>query len=100
MMETIVQDLRYAFRALRRSRGTAAITIGRLAIGIAATTTMFSVVYATLFRPLPFPDPERLVMLYVVRQAPRSGRVEMRWPLAKIVALKDAVQSFQSVASY
>jgi predicted permease len=99
-METIVQDLRYAFRALRRARGTAAITIATLAIGIAATTTMFSVVYATLLRPLPFSDPDRLVMLYVVRQAPRSGRVEMRWPLAKIVALKDAVHSFEPVATY
>jgi putative ABC transport system permease protein len=99
-METVLQDVRYAIRALRRMRGTAAITIGTLAIGIAATTTMFSVVYATLLRPLPFPDPDRLVMLYVVRQAPRTGTVEMRWPLAKIVALKQSVQSFETTATY
>jgi putative ABC transport system permease protein len=96
----MLQDLRYAIRAMNRMRGTAAVTIGTLAVGIAATTTMFSVVYATLLRPLPFRDPERLLMLFVVRQAPRTGTSELRWPLAKIVALKGSVHSFDAIATY
>jgi putative ABC transport system permease protein len=99
-MESLFQDLRYAVRSVRRMRGMAAIAIATLAIGIAATTTMFSVVYAALLRPLPFPDPDRLVMLYVVRQAPRTGRVDLRWPVAKITALQQSVQAFESMASY
>jgi hypothetical protein len=99
-MESLIQDLRSAIRSVRRMRGMAAIAIGMLAIGIAATTTMFSVVYAALFRPLPFRDPDRLVMLYVVRQAPRTGRVDLRWPVAKITALQQSVHAFETVANY
>jgi putative ABC transport system permease protein len=96
----VLQDLRYAIRAVSRMRGAAALIIGTLAVGIAATTTMFSVVYATLLRPLPFRDPDRLLMLFVVRQAPRTGTSELRWPFAKITALKASVRSFDAIAAY
>ena len=62
-LETFVQDLRYGLRALRQSPGFAAIAILTIALGMGATTAIFSVVDATLLRPLPFPHPERLVSI-------------------------------------
>ena len=78
-MDHFARDLRYALRAVSRTRGVAALAILTLALGIGATTTMFSVVYATLLRPLPFAEPDRLVLLYVTRTTPKEGWVRLRW---------------------
>jgi putative ABC transport system permease protein len=95
-----MNSLSHALRALRAMPATTIIAIVTLAIGIAATTTMFSVVYAAMVRPLPFFEPDRLVMLYVVRTTPRTGTSQVRWPYAKIEALRETAQSFESVAAY
>src|SRR5690349_21628037 len=62
-MDTFLQDVRYAFRTLARSRMFAIIAIACLAIGIGVNTTIFSVVNAVLLRPFDFKDPEQLVVL-------------------------------------
>jgi putative ABC transport system permease protein len=62
-VESLWQDLRYAFRSLRRNRGFAATAIVTLALGIGANTTIFSVVDAAMLRPLPYRDPSRLVSI-------------------------------------
>ena len=62
-VESLWQDLRYALRSLRRNRGFAAAAIVTLALGIGANTTVFSVVDAAMFRPLPYRDPTRLVSI-------------------------------------
>jgi putative ABC transport system permease protein len=59
----MMTDLRYAFRQLLKSPSFSATAIFALALGIGATTAMFAVIYAFLLRPLPFADPEKLVML-------------------------------------
>jgi len=64
-------DLRYAFRQLIKSPSFSATAIFALALGIGATTAMFAVIYAFLLRPLPFADPEKLVMLQ--SRSTRSG---------------------------
>jgi predicted permease len=65
-MSSIAQDVRYAFRALGKAPGFTALAVATLAIGIGANTTIFSAVRAVLLRPLPFPEPERLVQAYTL----------------------------------
>ncbi len=62
--EELLQDTRYALRSVRQKPGFAAITLLILALGIGATTVMFAVVNSVVLRPLPFPEPERLVTLH------------------------------------
>jgi putative ABC transport system permease protein len=64
ILETLRQDVRYALRTLRRNPGFALLAILTLALGIGATTAIFSVVDAVVFRALPFKDSDRLVMVY------------------------------------
>ena len=60
----LTQDLRYAFRVIGRAPGFAVLVIGTLAIGIGASTAMFTLVRSVLLRPMPFPEPESLVYMY------------------------------------
>jgi hypothetical protein len=99
-METAFHDLRHAIRMLIRMRGAAVVAVITLALGIGATTTIFSVVYAALLRPLPFADPDRLVVLYVTRTTPREGLQKMRWSHAEIAALGSTPASLEDVASF
>jgi len=74
-IENLVQDVRYGVRMLRRNPGFAATAILTLALGIGATTAIFSVVDTVMFKPLPFPTADRLVRIRSVIAATGHGAV-------------------------
>lgn len=67
-LEQLTADLRFAARMLRRDVGFALAAVGTLALGIGATTTIFSVVYGVMIRPLPYPQPDALVGIWHTAQ--------------------------------
>jgi len=81
-------------------RSVAVVVVASLALGIAATTTMFSAAYAALLRPLPFAKPDRLVLLFTTHTSSREGLVLTRWSRPLIDVLTASVTSYESIASY
>lgn len=69
-MDSLIKDLRYAFRMMLKHPGFTAATVVTLALGIGANTAIFSVVHAVVLQPLHFPNPERLVMVW---EADKNG---------------------------
>src|SRR5881396_1419192 len=68
-LNPLLQDLRYAWRTLGKSPGFTAVVVATLALGIGVNTTIFSVIEGVLLRPLPYQDPERIVVLWEVTDA-------------------------------
>ncbi len=91
-MQTLLQDLRYAFRLLAKSLGFTAIAVLTLALGIGANTAIFSVVNAVLLRPLPFRDPSRLVIV-----AEKSPFPTISTSYQNFVDWRDQSRSFESM---
>jgi putative ABC transport system permease protein len=99
LIEQLLQDLRHALRLLRRSPGFAALAILTLAVGIGANTAIFSAIDATLLRPLPFPEPGRLMQPAL--RMPRDGVViDMEWSYPKYLAFQRDQTAFGEAALY
>ena len=80
-IDSFGQDVKYAFRQMRQAPGFTTVATLTLALGIGANTAIFSAVDAALLRPLPFPEPDRLVRLFSTRNGVRLGgmsRLDMR----------------------
>src|ERR1700683_5822316 len=63
-VRTLIGNLRYSLRMLRKNPGLTAAVIATLMLGIGATTAIYTVVYAVLLAPLPYPEPNQLVMVW------------------------------------
>lgn len=96
VLEAVALDLRYALRALRRNPNFSLIAVLTLALGIGATTVMFSIVNGILLQPLPYPEQDRLVEL--VHEAPGIGIDELFASPAIYFAYRDHSETFESVA--
>lgn len=95
-METLIQDIRFAVRVLRKNPGFALVAILVLAIGIGANTAIFSVVDTVLLRPLPYPHAERLVFIENVFQ--QAGHTPMTYTQYQF--WRDQHQLFDQVVTY
>ena len=97
-LETLVQDLRYGLRQLRRNPGFTAVAIITLALGIGANTAIFSVVDAALLKPLPYRAPGRLVVAW--NQLRRLGLNEFPASLADYYDYKSSTKVFEDIAAF
>ena len=94
-MDTLLQDLRYGLRMLRKSPGFTAVALVTIALGIATNTIIFSVVHGVLLRPLPFPGPDRILSVWT--QLPQWGREEASLP--DFVDWREQAKSFDGMAA-
>src|SRR5262245_60402865 len=95
-MNTLLQDIRYAIRALRRSGALTIVIVASLAIGIGANTAVFSVVNALLLKPLPYPDAERLAVLWL--RSPGIN-IPQDWPSpGQYIDVQNENRSFEAMS--
>src|SRR5881628_3997171 len=97
-MNGLVQDIRYAVRQLRRNPGFTIVAVLTLALGIGANTAIFSVVNAVLLRPLPFPQAERLVLIWATNE--RSGNTTDVASYPDFEDWKTQSRSFDAMAAF
>jgi putative ABC transport system permease protein len=95
-LPTVLSDCRYALRQLRKNPGFTAVAVLTLALGIGVTTAIFSVVHGVLLRPLPYPDPNRIMAVFEVTSKGRPAR--MADP--NFDDFRDQSRSFQAIAKY
>jgi hypothetical protein len=101
-MTAVRQDVAYALRSLRKQPGFTATVVLMLALGIGANVAIFSLIHAALLKPLPFSQPDRLMMVHMT--APDfddpavTGRMVWSWP--KYLVFRDAQQVYESTAAF
>jgi len=95
-LQSVFSDCRYAARQFRKNPAFTAVVVFTLALGIGATTAMFSVVYGVLLRPLPYPRPDRIVSVFELTTKGKPSHVAD----PNFDDFRDQSRSFQSIAKY
>src|SRR6202171_291989 len=95
-IENFLMDIRFGVRMLRKNPGFTAVAVLTLALGIGATTAIFSVVYGVLLQPLPYPDPDRIMAIFEINSKGRPARLAD----PNFNDFRDQNRSFQAIAKY
>ena len=97
-MDTLTQDVRYAIRQLVRSPGFTAVAVLTLALGLGANTAIFSLVHGILLRPLPYPEAERLAMVWLNNPGEGIDKDIASFPL--FADWRQQAKSFERIVAY
>ena len=99
-MDTFLQDIRHSLRVLIKNPGFTAVALGTLTLGIGATTAVFGVVNATLLRPLPYPDADRLVRIQEEHPMNRGREMPAFMTSDTLEAWRENPQAIDQIAGY
>lgn len=97
-VEDLVQDVRYTIRSLAKSPGFTGVVVGTLALGIGATTAIFTIVHGVLLRPLDYPKPDQL--MYLTAESPATGGVGNALSAPEYTEFRQMNRSFAAVGAY
>ncbi|MPZ19611.1 MAG: FtsX-like permease family protein [Luteitalea sp.] len=99
-IEAFAQDVRHALRLMRRDPAFTFTALATIALGIGLNTAIFSVAYGVLWRPLPYPDPDRLVMISSAQQSETGVRTFSTWAPVSYEGLRPHVTALDHLAAY
>ena len=99
-MDTFLQDIRHSLRVLIKNPGFTAVALATLTLGIGATTAVFGVVNATLLRPLPYPDADRLVRIQEEHPMNRGREMPAFMTSDTLEAWRENPQAIDQIAGY
>jgi putative ABC transport system permease protein len=99
-VETFAQDVRHALRLMRRAPEFTFTALATLALGIGLNTAIFSVAYGVLWRPLPYPNPDRLVIMSSAQQTETGARTFSTWAPVTYEALRPRLTTLDHLAAY
>jgi putative ABC transport system permease protein len=99
-VETVAQDVRHALRLMRRDPAFTFTALATLALGIGLNTAIFSVAYGVLWRPLPYANPDRLVIVSSTQRTDRGVRTFWTWAPTTYEAMRARVTALDDLAAY
>src|SRR5947207_11245976 len=99
-VETFAQDARHALRLMRRAPEFTFTALATLALGIGLNTAIFSVAYGVLWRPLPYPNADRLVIIPSAQQTETGPKTFLTWAPVSYEALRPRVTTLEHLAGY
>ena len=99
-IDTLAQDVRHAVRLMRRDPGFTFTALATLGLGIGLNTAVFSVAYGVLWRPLPYPAPDRLVLVPSAQETGTGVKTFWTWAPAWYEALRTRVTTLEHLAAY
>ncbi len=99
-LETFAQDVRHTLRLLRRAPAFTITALATIALGIGLNTAIFSVAYGVLWRPLPYPDPDRLIMISSAQQTGTGVKTFATWAPVSYEALRHRVSTLDQLCAY
>src|SRR5688572_30055299 len=100
MFGATAQDMRHALRLIRREPAFTFTALATLALGIGLNTAIFSVAYGVLWRPLPYPNPDRLIIVSSAQQTETGVRTFSTWPPVTYEGLRQRVTTLDHLAAY